>query len=76
MKRSALLMVILLCFGCSHPSGSKIGKGSNPTQRTPEQQESLFVEKADEDSTSDWDRVLDDIGFLIRWLDGDTIIFP
>jgi len=42
----------------------------------PEQQESLFVEEADEDSTIDWDRVLDDIGFLIRWLDGDTIIFP
>lgn len=69
-------MLFVLGLGCAHPSGSEIGPRSNTNQKAPVQKNTPVLEEDKEKSTVTWDRIFDDIGFLIRWLDADTIIFP
>jgi hypothetical protein len=76
MKRMVFIMLLLFGLGCTHPSGSEMGQSSNMIPEPPERKDSPVPEEAKEKSTVTWDRVFDDIGFLIRWLDADTIIFP
>jgi hypothetical protein len=78
MKRLAPIMLLLLSlgFGCAHSSGSKIEKVSNPIQYDPVRKDSPVLAEDKEKSTVTWDRIFDDMEFLIRWLDPDTIIFP
>ncbi len=76
IKSLLLILVLLLGFGCAHTSESDTGKGPNSIQGATERQESPFIKESEEKSTATWDDVFDDIGFLLRWLDGNTIIFP
>jgi len=76
LKRWALIFIILAVLGCANLSGSTANKGPQPVEGTTEEKKTTQTTKGDTKAKSKWDIILDQLGFWIRWIPTDIIIFP
>lgn len=76
LKILMVVFIILIGSGCAHLSGSTAGKAPDKAQEVDRNDKRTHQGMVDVKSKSKWDVILDQLGFWIRWIPTDIIIFP
>ena len=75
-QRGLLILILLVGIGCAHQPSGSAGQGPVPARGSNGKEGRSEVQKEKEKPTTTWDDVIEGLGFLLRWIPEDTIIFP
>jgi hypothetical protein len=71
-----LIFIIMIGIGCAHPSGSIQKKGPERIEEVDKGGKRKDLPREESKTKNNWDVILDQLGFWIRWIPTDIIIFP